>query len=480
MGHLRDLVRGHLRRRRPRQPAGQVRRRRKQRGDLLPAGQRRIDRGAEGDQIAAGRRTGAGGRRLPPRVRADPRRRPHDRRGRREDERQALPGRGRRRRRPRRPGSRRPRPAAGLRALGRPGPLSRRQGGNRHRLHQGQRRGRTDPRSGQVLARTGLQPGRRARGEDHRRRRLLSRRDRSLRRDQRDPAAGRGQPRDLPPDRHLPLADVPLHPADRGAVRGDALALDRLRGLRAGDDDQRPVELDHVGAGARRRHRLRAAAGRPLPRGAAPDRRQARGDAGGAALGRAGDLRLGGDGDRGAALPHRRQGQRHLRPRPDRRDRDPLRGAFDADPAAGAADDLRSPRLLAVRPEHPRDGATAERDLRASRAQRRRRLALRGARPRRPGRPAGLRAAAAGPAQLAAAAAQRPPHPLADRRPARPRGVPPLRAAPLPARARLRRHPRLLETGRRPGRGLAAPRDGRLDRSPAGLLRRLRSSSRPN
>ena len=200
-------------------------------------------------------------------------------------------------------------------------------------------------------------PRRRPRGQDHRRRRLLGRRDRSLRRDQRHPAAGRGQPRDLPPDRHLPLAVLLLDPADRGDVRRDPLALDRLRRLRARGDDQRPVELDHVGPGARRRHRLRAALGRPLPRGAAPHRRQARGDAGRAGIGRPGDLRLRRDRDRGPALPDDRQGQRHLRPRPDRRDRRRLRRPLDADPAAGAADDLRPPRLLALRPAHAGDRA---------------------------------------------------------------------------------------------------------------------------
>ena len=59
-------------------------------------------------------------------------------------------------------------------------------------------------------------------------------------------------------------------------------------------------------------------------------------------------------------LTHR-QGQRHRRPRPDRRDRHRLRGALDADPAAGAADDLRPPRLLALRPAHAGDGASGRR-----------------------------------------------------------------------------------------------------------------------
>ena len=42
---------------------------------------------------------------------------------------------------------------------------------------------------------------------------------------------------------------------------------------------------------------------------------------------------------------------------PDRRDRHRLRRALDADPAAGAADDLRPPRLLALRPAHAGDRA---------------------------------------------------------------------------------------------------------------------------
>ena len=69
-------------------------------------------------------------------------------------------------------------------------------------------------------------------------------------------------------------------------------------------------------------------------------------------LGRAGGVRLRCDRDRRALLPDDREGQRHLRPRPDRRDGRGLRSALDADPAAGAADDLRPPRLLAIRPAH--------------------------------------------------------------------------------------------------------------------------------
>ncbi len=54
-------------------------------------------------------------------------------------------------------------------------------------------------------------------------------------------------------------------------------------------------------------------------------------------------------------LPDAGQGQRHRRPRPDRGDGHRLRRALDADPAAGAADDLRPPRLLALRPAHAGD-----------------------------------------------------------------------------------------------------------------------------
>ena len=267
-------------------------------------GERRIDQGAEGDRIAAERRNRPGGDRLPARVRAD--RRPTSKTIVEDVEEMTAkrfpgvvadgataaaggkeprpPGAGkvrrtaaaaRRRRSPASPPTTRPSSARSARptARRRSSPPTSRANGEGERILDPVKYWReeiSDPR-------------RRARGEDHRRRRLLGRRDRSLRRHQRHPAAGRGQPRDLPADRHLPLADVLLHPAGGGALRRDALALDRLRGLRARGDDQRPVELDHVGARARRRHRLRAAARRPLPRGAAPHRRQARGDADGAA-----------------------------------------------------------------------------------------------------------------------------------------------------------------------------------------------------
>ena len=81
----------------------------------------------------------------------------------------------------------------------------------------------------------------------------------------------------------------------------------------------------------------------------------------GDALRRAGGVRLGRHRDRGPVLPHDREGERHRRPRADRGDWRGLRLHLDADPAAGAADDLRPARLLAVRPPHPGVGRGAGR-----------------------------------------------------------------------------------------------------------------------
>ena len=98
VGRLRDLVHRHLRRRRAGRTADPLRRRRKQRGDLLPARRRRIDRGAGSDRVAAGRRTRPRGDRLPARI-GPHRGRPQDHPGdSRRDGVQALPGRDRRRR----------------------------------------------------------------------------------------------------------------------------------------------------------------------------------------------------------------------------------------------------------------------------------------------------------------------------------------------------------------------------------------------
>ena len=154
-------------------------------------------------------------------------------------------------------------------------------GGSRDRLHQGRRRGRQHSRPGRLLARHGVGPRRRPRGEDHGRRRLRRGRHHGLREHQRHAAAGGGFPGDLPADRHLPLADLLPDPARVGDAGRDPLAGDRLRDHRARGDGQRPVDLDHVDPGAGRGHGLRAVDRGPLQRGAALHRGPPPGHAGG-------------------------------------------------------------------------------------------------------------------------------------------------------------------------------------------------------
>jgi hypothetical protein len=124
-----------------------------------------------------------------------------------------------------------------------------------------------------------------------------------------------------------------------------------------------------------------------------------------------------------AALPDDRPRQRDLRARPDRGDRDRLRRPLDADTAAGAADDLRPPRLLALRAAHARDGAAPGELPAGGAGVDRRRLGARRARPRRPRRPGDHRHPAARPGQRAAAQSQRQADPLGDRRAARQTGL---------------------------------------------------------
>ena len=172
------------------------------------------------------------------------------------------------------------------------------------------------------------------------------------------------------------------------------------------------------------------------------------------------------DRDRGAALPDDRQGQRHLGPRPDRRDRHRLRGALDADPAAGAADDLRPPRLLALRPAHA-ETAPAEAPI----SERARRAIVEGSAVgalgrRRPRLPRGAGPAAARADQLAAARAQRRADPVADRRPARPR------ASSRPYELRRYRHEHASDATH----GFWARVGERIARSPAAGDRSARSA----
>ena len=75
-----------------------------------------------------------------------------------------------------------------------------------------------------------------------------------------------------------------------------------------------------------------------------------------AAPGRPGDPRLGRDGDGGAADAVAGRGQRHRRPRPDRRAGHRDGDGLDADHPAGAADDLRAPGVLAVHPARRQRG----------------------------------------------------------------------------------------------------------------------------
>ena len=102
-------------------------------------------------------------------------------------------------------------------------------------------------------------------------------------------------------------------------------------------------------ARVRRGHRLRAADGRALPRGAAPLRAAGRRDAPGAATGRTRGVRVGVDGHPGPAVPVVGAGQPHQRARADRCDGSGAGDAGDADAAACGAGGRRPARLLAVR-----------------------------------------------------------------------------------------------------------------------------------
>ena len=125
----------------------------------------------------------------------------------------------------------------------------------------------------------------------------------------------------------------------------------RRRGLPAGQvrrpHGQRPEPVHPQHPGHRRRHRLRAAARRPLPRGAAPPRGPARGDGVRAAPRRTGDPRQRRHRRRRHAVPGLRRPQLHRRPRPGPRRRRRDHAPGDGHPAAGAARHLRPLDLLA-------------------------------------------------------------------------------------------------------------------------------------
>ena len=384
---------------------------------------------------------------------------PDDRRRRRDDDREALPGSDRRRRhrgrrrqeadrdrerrregRPeaaasglRRADDHRARAARRLRPFRRPDLLAGRQGRDRHLLHQRQRRGRTDPRPGQVLARKDLRPGRWPPGQDHRRRRLLGRRDRSLRRDQRHPAARRGQPRDLPADRDLPLADVLLHPAGRGDLRRDSsrarsATASPSSGSRSTASRARSCRCSCSGRGPTTPCCSSPAIARSSTTPPTSTRRCA------TALASAGPAIFASAATVIAALLCLMIAK--------------VNGTSGLGPIAaiGIACAALSrltllPALLTIfgrRAFWPFVPHTAERapsadaGLRPRAPAHRRRLRRRRPRPRLPRLPGGAGPAAAGAAQLAPADAQRPADPVADRRPARPRGLHPLRDPPPP------------------------------------------------
>ena len=160
--------------------------------------------------------------------------------------------------------------------------------------------------------------------------------------------AGHRAARPRPARRDLPLGAGRADAADRRLLRlhrGDGV---RLPVREVGRDRLLERHHDPRRADVRGRHRLLPAARLPLPRGAAPDRGQARGDGARRAPHRPDDPRQRADRLAGDADPGARRRPAHLDPRPGGRDRRRLRDGRRADPAAGAADDLRPPRVLAA------------------------------------------------------------------------------------------------------------------------------------
>ncbi|CAA9388690.1 MAG: Hopanoid-associated RND transporter, HpnN, partial [uncultured Nocardioides sp.] len=111
------------------------------------------------------------------------------------------------------------------------------------------------------------------------------------------------------------------------------------------------AELRHPhDPGHRRRHRLRPAAGGPLPRGAAPPRRPARGDGVRPPPRRSGHPRQRRDGGARHALPAARRDELHGRPRSGGRHRHRGDVPGHGDAAAGPAGGVRTLGLLAQAP----------------------------------------------------------------------------------------------------------------------------------
>ena len=250
-----------------RQPAGQVRRRREERVDLVPARRRRVDEGA--DEITSSfqggepapvvivyRREGGLTARRPG---ADRERPPGAQRGSTPDVLAAAVRRA----------------AVLVRATAR---RAADRAGTDHRRRRGRRRSST--RSTTIRERVSDPRRRAARSRSPGRPASPPTRSRSSRastaRCCSPPAAARLRPADP----HLPQPDLLVWIPLFAVVFAESSRARVGYGLtEAGRDRQRPVVVDPLRPRPRRGHRLRAAARRPLPRGAAPPRGQARGDA---------------------------------------------------------------------------------------------------------------------------------------------------------------------------------------------------------
>ncbi|CAA9325221.1 MAG: hypothetical protein AVDCRST_MAG36-624, partial [uncultured Nocardioidaceae bacterium] len=256
------------------------------------------------------------------------------------------------------PGARRGR-GRGARAVpvrGRPGSADRRhlrpreeRLGGHARRRRGAARARGD-RGGRGLHRRGRWPGGRLGG--------------GVRRDRHDAALRHARDRRRHPAAELPQPGAVDAADPLGGRRTDGVAGDRLpAGSVRRPDRERPEPGDPHDPGHRRGHRLRPAARRPLPRGAAPARGPARGDGVRAAPGGAGDPGQRCHGCARHALPAPRGdeldcgagaggcGRRRRRPR------------RHGDVAAGASRGGRALGLLAPAPDVPLRRADLRWDL---------------------------------------------------------------------------------------------------------------------
>ena len=319
----------------------EARRRDPGRHRLVPARERRVDRGRQPARRPV-RRSGdePGPDRLPARRRAD-------RGGQAEDRRRRAGARGAARRRAaadRAAGDAvRAQRAEGARLRRR---LARLHGAHRaDRLRERRRLGRCDPRDHGLGSRRDEDPA-------HRRHRLQHRRLRGLLRHRHEAAVRDRAPGLGPARRDLPLGAGGADAADRRLPRLHRRQRVHLPAGEERRDGLLELDLDPDRAHVRRRHRLLPAAGLAIARGAAHDRGQARGDGARPAQIGARDPRQRPDRDPGDAGPGAGRLAEHGDARSGRGNRRRQRDGRRAHPAAGTADDLRAPGLLAAK----RDG----------------------------------------------------------------------------------------------------------------------------